>query len=44
MIKLTQNLKRFESRDKDTRGIHLKIDSGVTKFYGDNFRSGKKIV
>ena len=46
VLKMTQNLRKFESKDHDfsSKSGHLKIDSGVIRFYGCNFRSDYKIV
>ena len=33
-MKLTQNIKKYEQKGKSNKSSKLKLDSGVTKYYG----------
>jgi hypothetical protein len=44
IVKLTQNVRALESRERKVKANRLLLDSGVIRFYGDNFWSAPKII
>ena len=44
MVKLTQNIQQIESKGREGKVARLRLESGVSKFCGENFQSETKII